>query len=248
MQTNAKSKFKLNSTALKFIAILAMTIDHIAWRFIDTPTVLGQALHAVGRMTIVIMSLCIVEGYIHTKNFNRYLLRLIVFAIISQPFYLFFSSPDFSNIDLLDFNVLFSLAFALISLKVYNSNLSALLKVFIITLICFCSYFCDWLFIPTVFALTFYITKDSRKKRIFAFLIIAVFSATFFIIRFMLKNSVSFHTAILYDGMMFGLLLGIIPICFYGGKLGRKNKFSKWIFYIYYPLHLFILGIITRLI
>jgi hypothetical protein len=40
-----------------------------------------------------------------------------------------------------------------------------------------------------------------------------------------------------------GVFLAIPLLSRYNGELGG-NKNSKWIFYIFYPLHLFILGLI----
>ena len=101
-----------------------MTIDHIAWAFVPTPTILGQALHTFGRLTIVIMSMFIAEGFIYTKSYERYLGRLLLFAFISQPFYFFFANRNglggLKLIDYLNFNVLFSLSFVLMALKEMN--------------------------------------------------------------------------------------------------------------------------------
>lgn len=43
-----------------------------------------------------------------------------------------------------------------------------------------------------------------------------------------------------------------IPLLFlYNGKRGRNhkiNRFMKWLFYAYYPLHLLVIGIIRELV
>ena len=68
----------LNSNALKMIAIIAMTIDHIAWLvFPDYPhEVLPVILHIIGRLTCPIMCYFIAEGYHYTKNIRKYTCRL----------------------------------------------------------------------------------------------------------------------------------------------------------------------------
>ena len=66
--SNTKNFKGLNLFTLKFIAIFAMTIDHVAWACIPFDSVLGQIMHIVGRFTIPIMCFAIVEGYIHTGN------------------------------------------------------------------------------------------------------------------------------------------------------------------------------------
>lgn len=46
-----------------------------------------------------------------------------------------------------------------------------------------------------------------------------------------------------YQWMM---VFSIILILMYNGKLGLRNKFSKWMFYVIYPLHLVIIVLISR--
>ena len=48
-----------------------------------------------------------------------------------------------------------------------------------------------------------------------------------------------------------GVILSIPILMLYNGKRGNNakvNNFMKWFFYIYYPLHLVILGLIQLLI
>jgi uncharacterized membrane protein YcfT len=65
----------LNSNQLKMIAIIAMTIDHIAWTFFpgyctDSVTLI---MHTLGRLTAPIMMYFIAEGYYHTRNVKKYI-------------------------------------------------------------------------------------------------------------------------------------------------------------------------------
>ena len=48
-----------------------------------------------------------------------------------------------------------------------------------------------------------------------------------------------------YQWMM---VFAIIPILLYDGELGLYNNFTKWIFYIFYPIHLIIIVIIRDLL
>lgn len=69
-------KLSLNATQIKTIAIIAMLIDHIAWAFIPTNSLLGQIMHCIGRITAPTMCYFIAQGYLHTSSFSRYLRRL----------------------------------------------------------------------------------------------------------------------------------------------------------------------------
>ena len=75
----------LNRNQIKYIAIIAMIIDHIAWAFVPTTSVLGQVMHVIGRLTGPTMAFMIAEGYVHTRDVKKYAIRLGIFALISWP-------------------------------------------------------------------------------------------------------------------------------------------------------------------
>ena len=74
----------LSGNALKVIAIVAMTIDHMAWVGIETyeqaETPTQIFLHCIGRLTAPMMIFFVAEGYHHTRNFRHYLRRLLILA------------------------------------------------------------------------------------------------------------------------------------------------------------------------
>ena len=88
-QEISEKDYSIGSDAIKYFAALAMLIDHIAWCFVDTYSVIGYIMHLIGRMTAPIMTYFIVEGFHYTRNVNKYLQRLAVFAAASWlPFIL----------------------------------------------------------------------------------------------------------------------------------------------------------------
>ena len=76
-----KLKF-INNSNLKLIAALLMVIDHVGAVFF--PTI--HILRYLGRLSFPIFAFCISEGFYYTKSKTKYLLKLLIFAIISEPF------------------------------------------------------------------------------------------------------------------------------------------------------------------
>ena len=76
---------------LKLLAILAMTVDHIAWSLFPGYSMhpLALLMHAIGRLTCPIMCYFIAEGYHYTRSFQKYALRLLLLAIVSHFAYQF---------------------------------------------------------------------------------------------------------------------------------------------------------------
>ena len=64
---------KLNSNHLKLIAIIAMTIDHIADLIYPgmQNNIISIILHIIGRLTAPIMFFFICEGFYYTKNLKK---------------------------------------------------------------------------------------------------------------------------------------------------------------------------------
>lgn len=93
---------RLDGGMLKWIAVVTMLVDHVTCCFLETVHTAdgasllfslphGELLDAlgrgIGRTAFPIFCFLIVEGYLHTRSRGKYLLRLLVFALLSQwPF------------------------------------------------------------------------------------------------------------------------------------------------------------------
>ena len=78
----------LTGNALKLIAIAAMTLDHVLWVVFPGYQTAWWLLmlHTIGRITAPIMWFFIAEGYLHTHDFKKYALRLLL--SFSLPYFL----------------------------------------------------------------------------------------------------------------------------------------------------------------
>jgi hypothetical protein len=83
MDSNTKLQQNLDTNFLKLVAIISMVIDHFGKIFFPENIVLG----IIGRIAFPLFAYCIVVGCLHTSDFKKYILRLSVFAVVSQPFF-----------------------------------------------------------------------------------------------------------------------------------------------------------------
>lgn len=79
METRPLSGFSAN--ALKGLAMLTMFIDHVAYLVAPNRGPLYAGLHLIGAFTAPILFYFVTEGYRHTRNANRYTLRLALSLI-----------------------------------------------------------------------------------------------------------------------------------------------------------------------
>lgn len=83
METKDKGMRVLSSNALKIIACACMVTDHAGIVFMGNNCI----MRAVGRLAFPIFAFLLVQGLLHTSNVRRYLLRLGIFALVSElPF------------------------------------------------------------------------------------------------------------------------------------------------------------------
>ena len=103
----------MSSFVLKIIACISMFCDHVGDAFIGKLTFLNY----IGRLAFPIFCFQIVQGYIHTHDIKKYILRLSLFALISQiPFMLFYHIV----FDSFAINVIFTLLFGLFTILIYD--------------------------------------------------------------------------------------------------------------------------------
>lgn len=210
--------------------MISMLIDHtnkgILWLYLEDNSsiwlqLLSDIFEILGRVAFPIFLFQLVEGFIHTKNFLKYVTRLFVFALISEVPYDMFESGEFWVPQ--SQNMFFTLTLALIVLwlidkvKSRNSKLWvvwALLIGFFASFLSACFAF-DYTYYGILIPVIMYILKDSRLlASIFGYLVV-------------IKELWSFT--------------GFVAINMYNGERGKINK---WIGYWFYPAHLVVIGLI----
>lgn len=244
-----KSKI-LNSNQLKLIAIIAMTVDHIAWAMFDgyPSALLPLVMHIIGRLTCPIMCYFIAEGYHYTRNINKYTFRLFAFAFVSHFAYIFASNdfvdfksfiPFYYGNFLNQTSVMWSLAWGLVMLRIADSKrIKSIYKVLLVILICIITLPSDWSCIAALCIMAVGTNRgDFRRQMSWMIFYVALYSLVYF---FVIDKA--------YGVLQMGVVLSIPVIAMYNGKRGKNpkiNKFMKWFFYIFYPVHLFVIGLIN---
>lgn len=232
---------RLNSNHLKIIAIIAMTIDHIAdLRYPGFPAKpVPILLHIIGRLTAPIMWFFIAEGYHYTRNIKKYLLRLGIFAIISHFAYCFAFGIDFIPFKTDVFNqtsVMYPLFVAVVVLWVQDTELERLnntLKRVLIFVLIWSAFPADWSCIAVLAIIGIYRNRGNLEKQTATMMLWVCLYA---VVSFFFVNKV-------YGIIQLFVILVYPLMKQYNGQRGKAG-WLKWFFYMYYPAHLVIIGIL----
>lgn len=236
------------SMSLHIMAMLFMLCDHL-WGTIVPG---NDWLTCIGRIAFPIFAFLLVEGYFHTKNLKKYVLRLLLFAFLSEiPFNLALGSRWFYPIHQ---NVLWSflIAIGLIhwnekarkSGKLWKRLLVGLSTVVIgylagiLTMV-------DFYHAGILTVLVFYFF---RQRKWWCYI------GQLFFLWYINAEILGGFT---YEFVLWGhtwhilrqsfALLALIPIWLYRGKQGYHNKALQYTYYAFYPVHLLILGLLKFL-
>lgn len=232
---------KLNSNHLKFIAIAAMTVDHTADLLLPCfpANPIAVILHIIGRITAPIMWFFICEGFHYTHNLKKYIGRMVVFAVISHFAYCFafgINLIPFSTGEILNqTSVIFPLCGGLCALWVMfgENNLKQWQKYALLILIDLVTFPSDWSRIAVMAIPAMYGKRGNPEKQ--------TLNMTFWVLIY--AAVIFFAMNKVQDLIKLGVILIYPLIKTYNGERG-KAKWTKRLFYIYYPAHLVIIGII----
>lgn len=232
---NDKSIGCLNGNMLKIIACFAMLLDHIGYTFIQNH---NSSLYlwlscVIGRLAFPIFIFLLAEGLYYTRDRKKYVGRMCLFALVSEiPYNLMMSGKLF---DLTRQNVYFTLALGLIMCVFIEKIEENTKDKELIMLLFECA--CVAIFAAIAQLLHF----DYGAFGIIAIYLCYVFR------EFPLVAGIT--ESIVLASMGSGELAVIFSpliLMFYNGKRGKLNL--KYPFYIFYPAHILVLGIIRVLL
>ena len=232
----------LNRNQIKYIAVIAMLIDHIAWGVVDPIyPLLGQIMHFIGRFTGPAMAFFVGQGYAYTRDVKKYQLRLGLCALLSWMPFIYFEFgyfPFFHPTIPFAFNiaqgVTYTLFLGLTAIRVWESQkLKKPVKVLCIAGLCILSLPGDWM-VMDVLGVLFVHVYRGRPRALWT-----AYTLTFL---------VPCAAMVLVGGFVnnwfqLGVLLPPLVLRFlYNGQGGSRKPVHKWFFYVFYPAHLVVMG------
>lgn len=231
--------FQLNATQLKLIAIVAMTIDHLAWLLFPglVKAPLPIFLHLAGRLTAPIMWYFIAEGCFYTKDIKKYSLRLLGWSLVSHFAFCFGLGVPFNVLTGSLFNktsVMFPLALSVFLVAIFRTDrIQNWLKIASIVLFCGLTFVADWSNIALMLPFFLYQHRGDRRQQVKDYLLwISVYTAVY----------VLFIDQV-YGFLQLGTLLALPLLLTYDGTKG-SSRLPKWFFYAYFPAHLVLIGLL----
>ncbi len=215
----------MSSFQIKVLAIVAMFIGHIGLFFFESPL----WMYIIGRLAFPLFAFLLANGARHTKNPRAYLLRLFIFALISQiPFILAnrIVDPNYWTL-----NILFTLFLGLLAILLTKGK-SIVIKSIILTLFFIGGFVfqVDYGGLGVLSVVLFYYFDGLRLKTIISQTVIFVLINLVLLVSFATDYpNTSINPFYFFPYALFAL----IPIFLYSKKEGLK---MKYLFYIIYPL------------
>ncbi len=226
-----KEKIKLLSGAqLKYIAFTSMLIDHVNKTFFPYfnnrgLVIMSGLFDILGRIAFPIFIFLLVEGYFKTRNRWRYLGTLLLFGIISEVPFDMCSSGVFFEINWN--NIMFTLALVLAMIWIID-----VLKKKMQTLPKLLWYLVSFIIVAAASLISVNLSLDYDFHAVLIGYFLYLFHDRPII-------ALPFNFAAMYKEPW--ALLGFGLTLTYNGKRGKQNKLVN---YLFYPVHLLILGII----
>ncbi|EKQ51699.1 MULTISPECIES: TraX family protein [unclassified Clostridium] len=265
--TNSVAKKGINDFTLKIIALILMTVDHIHQFFSSNGIPIWFTW--IGRLSAPLFFFTMAEGFFYTRNRVTYVKRLYFFSVVMSlgkliAWEISISDRSFPTVYNNIFETFFLVAFnilifeflrgrneefykkvfvifivivceIILPIGVYKFVSSKIISKFILSFLP-CPLLCEGNFIFVVLGITFFYLRDNHKEMMLIYLI--------FSLSFLPYLNFSFKEAF-YHNYQWMMIFAAPLMMLYNGKKGCG---LKYLFYIYYPVHIFIFFFIVGLI
>ena len=236
MNTDAKGwikRFGLTNNQLKMIAMISMCLDHVGLELIERDLI----FRVIGRLAFPIFAYMIAEGCRYTQNRARYLGQLAGLGIGCQVVF-FLATGDLHQGILITFSLSVCVIFAIDVFRKHKTAPLFLLMTGTVFVVIFISLIAPWIFKESGFRVDYdflgvllpvlvYYARTKTEKILALSVILLIMCAVSHVVQWF-------------------SLLTIPLLLLYNGERGKAKM--KYVFYIFYPLHLVIIHLIGVLL
>jgi hypothetical protein len=251
---------------LKMIALVLMTLDHLHQFFASNGIPIWFTW--LGRLSAPLFFFTMAEGFFHTRNRITYIKRLYFFSVIMSlgkfvAWKISINNSSYPSVSNNIFETFFLIGFNILMFELLTQKDMVLLKkimiIFIVVIfeIVFpislfllpnwwmskiilsffpCPLLCEGGFAFVSLGITFFYLRNDRKKMMIVY---SIFSLLFVPFSQFSLQSAFYHD---YQWMM---IFSVPLMILYNGKRGYG---LKYLFYLYYPAHIFIFFYISGII
>jgi len=242
-------KMDLSAAALHILAMAFMLMDHL-WA---TLLPAQEWLTCVGRIAFPIFAFMAVEGYFHTHNLKKYLLRMLIFAVISEvPFDLMYGGTWFYPVHQ---NVIWTLMMGLVGIHLMETvrkKKSIFVYILVSAIVVILGGLLGTLSMVDYYGmgvLTVFIFYFFRGRKWWCLL--GQMLALYWV-------NVELLGGLMYPIRLFGMefelcqqglaLLALLPIWLYRGRQGYHSKPFQYFCYAFYPIHMLVIVLVLNFI
>ncbi len=224
---------------LKIIAVISLLSEHIG-RLVgfQSPATASMAeliLRGIGSIALPLIIFIVVEEFSKTKNVDKYIRKLLIFALVSEiPYDLFFSN---TIMDFRSQNLIFTLLISVVCIRVldiieekYRGKMFLINILNALTTLAFsflaAFLFTEYSYMGVLLAVAFYLFKGSKGLILFSIFIVLGY---------------------INGDLVYGII-ALVSMAFIWFYKGEKGKDTKYLFDIIYPIQLLILFFVKLII
>lgn len=216
----------LSQEGLKLIACVTMLIDHVGAVFFPQ----NLWLRIIGRLAFPVYCFLLAEGVHHTQNPAKYALRLFIGLLLAEiPFDLVF----FGGFTWAHQSVMFTLLLAFL-MGMLMKKLPLLGKLLAVIPFYFAAELLhtDYGGMGIIMAAVFLIGRELSEPLLFQTVGMVLVNMSYFLRSYIQPYAI----------------LAIVPIALYSGQKATGSKRVQRAFYLFYPVHLLVLWMISSII
>lgn len=237
---------RLNSFQLKIIAMILMVLDHVSTYIPNMPFWFNM----VGRIVAPIFFFLIVEGFFHTRDRKKYAFRLFSWAL-----FMFLGTNIVIRIFIREYqiynNIFLSLGMSVVLMsiiewikknkenkKLYILGIAGSIVIGVLSI------FTEASIYGLLMTLIFYFSRNNKSKMTITYVVVSLLLTIGMGLTAFIEIPNYSVSNLLLDDVQWMMVFAFPFFLMYNGKRGLNTKFTKYLFYIFYPLHIWIIYIV----